>query len=104
MIERVRQALDVPLEVSVFEPYWKVQYLRECSFAIELAGGTDAEVAFTCLILANRLGNGWYILGPGRNDPLQVYVGDFNANRFSSIHIIGVDWASFSLAPGDGDC
>ncbi len=104
LLERVRQAFDVPLDVSVFDPYWKDKDLWECSFAIEVTGLSQAEIAFTCLTLANRLGNGWYLLGPGGSNPLQVFEGIFNANRSSSVYIIGVDWASFSLAPRDRDC
>ncbi len=104
LLERVRHAFDVPIELSVFEPYWKDEDLWECSFSIKVAGGSDAEIAFTCLNLANRLGNGWYLLGPGGKDPLQIFEGIFNANSSSSVTIMGVDWASFSLAPRDGDC
>jgi hypothetical protein len=103
-LERVRQALDVSLVVSVFEPYWKDKDLWECSFSIDVTGGSDADVAFTCLTLANRLGNGWYLLGPGGNYPLEVFEGILSVNHSSTAYIAGLDWASFSLAPTGADC
>ena len=101
VLEKVRQAFDVPIDISVLEPYWKDENLWECWFSVEVTGGSDAEVAFTCLILAHRLGNGWYILGPGGRYTLQVFEGIFDVKQSPSVYIMGVDWASFSLVSSE---
>ncbi len=101
VIERIRHALDLPLDVSVLQPYWKDKSLWECCCSIEITGASEAEIAFTCLILAHRLGNGWYVMGLGGNDPLLVFNGIFDVKRSPSVYVLGVDWAHFELTRSD---
>jgi hypothetical protein len=85
------------IEVTGSERYWKDEALWDCG--LDIAGRSDraAEVAFDCLVLANRLGNGWYILGPGGAGELVVFEGVFDANRSGTPYLTGLEWASFSL-------
>jgi hypothetical protein len=102
-LEEVRQTFGRELEVLTNERYWKDPTLWDCSITTPAAGSSPAEIAFDCLVLAARLGNGWYLLGPGGGGDLQVFSGVFNAPPRGSgtCYIKGLDWASFDLlAPG----
>ncbi len=98
-IDEVRQAFGRDIEVSVCERYWKDESLWECSAQVPATNGSAADIAFDCLVLAARLGNGWYILGLGGDGRLQVFSGVFDANRSGRPHLTGLEWASFDLAP-----
>ena len=102
VLERVRQALDVPFELSVFEPYWKDKALWECSFSVKIAGGSDAEVAFACLTQANRLGN--WLVSPrsGRQVPAPGLRGDLQTAKVDAIETLYVHgrWTWAELQPG----
>ncbi len=98
-IEEVRQAFGREIEFSASERYWKDESLWDCSVQVPAADGSAAEVVFDCLVLAARLGNGWYILGLGGDgDPL-VLSGVFDSHQTGIRHISGLEWASFDLFP-----
>jgi hypothetical protein len=102
-IEEVRQAFGRDIEVSASERYWKDESLWECSVQVQGANGSAADIVFDCLVLAARLGNGWYILGLGGDGGLQVFSGVFDANRSGRPHLTGLEWASFDLHPACTD-
>lgn len=102
-IEEVRQAFGRDIEVSANERYWKDQSLWECSFRVLGANGSAADIVFDCLVLAARLGNGWYILGLGGDGGLQSFSGVFDQHRTGTPYITGLEWASFDMIPPSTD-
>jgi hypothetical protein len=102
-IEEVRQAFGRDIEVSANERYWKDQNLWECSFQVVGANGSAAGIVFDCLVLAARLGNGWYILGLGGDGGLQSFSGVFDGHRTGTPCIMGLEWGAFDLVPPSTD-
>jgi hypothetical protein len=99
MIEKVRQAFGRDLEMTTDERYWKDRNLWEYSFWVLGAHGSAAEVVFDCLVLAARLGNGWYILGLDARRGPESMSGVFEEHQGGKPCIIGLEWASFDLIP-----
>ncbi len=97
-IEEVRNALGVDVEVTVCEQYWKIPDLWECSLRTPEIDRSIPKAVFDCLTLANRLGNGWYLLGPlVKDDVLIVFEGVFGVQNSGTPYIAGLDWGSFSI-------
>ena len=103
-LEEVRQTFGRELKVLTNERYWKDPTHWDCTMTTPAVGNSPAEIAFDCLVLAARLGNGWYVLGPGGQGDLQTFSGVFNAppRGSGSSYLSGLDWASFDLlTPAD---
>src|SRR5438132_425023 len=98
-IDEVRQAFGRDMGVSASERYGKDESLWECSVQVPGTNGSAADIVFDCLVLAARLGKGWYILGLGGDGGLQVFSGVFDAHRTGTPHVTGLEWASFDLIP-----
>jgi hypothetical protein len=98
-IEEVRQAFGRGIEVTESKRYWKDESLWECSMSVQGESGSRADIVFDCLVLAARLGNGWYILGLGGDGGLQVFSGVFDAHQSGTPYVAGLEWASFDLNP-----
>jgi hypothetical protein len=96
-IEEVRRLFARDIEVTVSERYWKDEALWDCGLNTPVGSGDAAEVAFDCLVLANRLGNGWYIRGPGGAGEMVVFAGVFDAHQTGTAYLAGLEWASFSV-------
>jgi hypothetical protein len=98
-LEEVRQAFGRDINVDASKRYWKDESLWECSVQVPGATGSAAEIVFDCLVLAARLGNGWYVLGLGGDGGLDVFSGVFDANGSGRPHVAGLEWASFDFIP-----
>jgi len=98
-IEEVRQLFARDTETTTSERYWKDKALWDCRLETPGVTGYAAEVAFDCLVLASRLGNGWYLLGPGGTGDLEIFEGVFDVHRTGTPYDMGLEWASFSLNP-----
>jgi hypothetical protein len=96
-IEEVRRAFGRDIEVSTSERYWKDEGLWDCWVRVAAADGSAADLVFDCLVLAARLGSGWYIGGLGGDGGLAVFNGVFDASRSGRPHVAGLVWASFDL-------
>jgi hypothetical protein len=77
------------------KPYWKIPELWECAVETPLLGHSFAEQVLGCLHLANRLGVGWYVLGPSGGDDWAEFNGTFSLEHSGSSKVIGLEWASF---------
>jgi hypothetical protein len=102
-IEQVRQAFGRLIEVSGCERYRKDQGLWDCNVHIRAHAGSAAEVVFDCLVLAARLGTGWYIVGPGEDGSYSVFDGVFNVSQSGRPHVSGLEWGNFSLYRTDNE-
>jgi hypothetical protein len=96
-IEEVRQTFGRDIEVSTSERYWEDESLWDCWVRVPGANGSPADLVFDCLVLAARLGSGWYIDGLGGDGDLAVFNGVFDASRSGRPHVSGLVWASFDL-------
>jgi hypothetical protein len=96
-IEEVRQTFGRDIELSTSERYWKDESLWDCWVRVPGANGSAADLVFDCLVLAARLGSGWYIDGLGGDGDLAVFNGVFDASRSGRPHVSGLVWASFDL-------
>jgi hypothetical protein len=96
-VEEVRQAFGRDIEFSTSERYWKDESLWDCSVRVPGANGSAADLVFDCLVLAARLGSGWFIDGLGGDGGLAVFNGVFDASRSGRPHVAGLVWASFDL-------
>ncbi|QEH38756.1 hypothetical protein OJF2_73620 [Aquisphaera giovannonii] len=99
-VEEVRRVLAREIEATRIERYWKDEAFWDCNLNTPGVAGHAAEVAFDCLMLANRLGNGWYLLGPGGQGELVVFEGVFDVRTSGRPYVPGLEWASFSLDSG----
>lgn len=97
-IEKVRQALELDVEVVQCEPYWKIAGLWVCLLKTPLLEKPVADTVLDCLTLAGRLANGWYVLGTTVNDGvLTFFDGVFDAKRGSTPYIAGFEWGWFNV-------
>lgn len=97
-IVEVRKAFGIDLEVTTCEQYWKLPELWECSVTGPECDRAVPEAAFDCLLLANKLGNGWYLLGPlVRDGALVVFTGVLDVRNSSTPYIPRLEWGSFSV-------
>lgn len=98
-IEEVQKAFDVDVKVRTCKQYWELPELWECSLDTPESDRAVHEAVFDCLVLANRLGNGWYLLGPLVKDGiLGIFDGIFDVQKNSSTpYVAGLEWGSFSI-------
>ena len=95
-LQRTEELLDQKLEVSKCERYWKIPELWTCGASIEFDAPSVAEQITGVLVRANRLANGWYVLGPFyRTDgSLESFTGIFQ-RREQAARIQSLEWAQF---------
>jgi hypothetical protein len=81
-------------------PYWKDPGLWECGVACPVPAGSVAECVLGCLLAAQRLASGWYILGSLSADRADSFGGVFAADQSGSVSKVpGLEWASFEVVP-----
>jgi hypothetical protein len=51
------------VEVGECKPYWKIPGLWECHLVSPAPAGSTAEQVLACLLIAQSLAYGWYVLG-----------------------------------------
>jgi hypothetical protein len=78
-------------------PYWKIPELWECAVTAPVAGKSAAEQVLDCLLAAQRLASGWYILGTLSADRADGFSGVFAVGQNGASGVLGLEWASFRL-------
>jgi hypothetical protein len=84
------------LRVTTCERYWKIPELWTCSAECALTSSAATEQIAECLLLASRLANGWYVLGPHLlpDGAIEHFEGVFN-RREPAVAAGRLDWAEF---------
>jgi hypothetical protein len=88
------------VEVGECKPYWKIPELWECSL-VSPAAGSVAEQVLGCLLVAQSLATGWYVLGSLSAESANGFSGVFALRQGSGYtKVVGLEWASFDLEVG----
>ena len=97
-LARAEELLGTPLCLGICERYWKIPELWTCDAAMSFEAPSTAEQITGCLLVANRLATGWYVLGPHlRPDgTLESFNGIFD-RRHSGAKIASLEWAQFQV-------
>jgi hypothetical protein len=101
-LTRTLPLLGTGCEAGEGRPYGKMPELWECDVTVPVASGSAAEQVLGCLLAAQRLASGWYILGT-----LSAVCADGFSGVFTTGHaraaskVPGLEWASFILVPAD---
>jgi hypothetical protein len=97
-LQRTEELLNQKLCVGKCERYWKIPELWTCDASMDFEALSEAEQIAGCLIRANRLAYGWYVLGPHfRPDgSLESFGGIFD-RRHQAAQIQSLDWAHFQV-------
>jgi hypothetical protein len=95
-LERTEELLSQKLEVSKCERYWKIPELWACHTSIEFDAPSVPEQITGVLLRANKLANGWYVLGPfcRPDGSLESFTGIFQ-RREQAARIQSLEWAEF---------
>ena len=95
-LQRTEELLNQKLEVSKCERYWKIPELWTCNASIEFEAPSVAEQITGVLLRANRLANGWYVLGPflRPDGSLESFTGIFKRDA-QAARIQSLEWAQF---------
>jgi hypothetical protein len=98
-LARILPLVGDGVEVGDCKSYWKDPDLWECNLVSPVAVGSTAEQVLACLLIAMRLGTGWYILGSLSDESADGFSGVFNAKGQGSASgaAIGLEWASFDF-------
>jgi hypothetical protein len=86
------------LQPGVCERYYKIPELWRCTATAAFTAGSVAEQVTQSLLIANRLGIGWYCLGPYLRDDgtLEHFEGIYNMSG-SNTKMPGLEWANFEV-------
>jgi hypothetical protein len=85
-------------DVGEGRPYWKDPALWECGVVSRATAESAAEVVLGCLLAAQRLASGWYILGSLSAESAEGFSGVFAAGQSGgSSKVPGLEWASFDV-------
>jgi hypothetical protein len=97
-LQRAQELLGHELRLSKCERYWKIPELWTCDTTTHFEVPSIAEQITGCLLLANRLATGWYVLGPHlRSDgTLETFGGTFD-HRQSGANMQSLEWAEFQV-------
>jgi hypothetical protein len=97
-LRRAEELLGVELDLGTCERYWKIPELWTCSAATPFEAPSTAEQLTGCLLLANRLATGWYVLGPylRPDGTLESFNGVFD-RRQSCAKMQSLEWAQFQV-------
>ena len=96
-LQRTEELLNEKLEVGKCEQYWKIPELWTCDACIVFDAPSASEQIAGVLLRANRLANGWYVLGPFlRSDGgLETFTGIFTRRKADVARIQSLEWANF---------
>lgn len=98
-LARTLPLLGTGSEADEGHPYWKIPELWECNVVCPLPEGSVAEQVLTCILVAQRLATGWYILGSLSIESVVGFTGVFSRSSpngsFSTV--TGLEWASFDV-------
>lgn len=99
-VEKVREAFGTEVEVRSCNQYWKLPELWDCQLETGEMDKPIPEAICDCLLLAGKIGNGWFLLGPLIKDGvLVVFKGVFGTQNSGTPYIAGFEWGSFSIIP-----
>jgi hypothetical protein len=100
-LERTRELLGHALSADKCERYWKIPELWTCEATMRFEASSGKEQVVECLLAANRIANGWYVLGPhfGPAGSLQSFTGIFS-KREQSARVQSLEWAEFGIGAG----
>jgi hypothetical protein len=95
--ERTSRLLGRKLHLAKCERYWKIPELWTCDATTIFETPSEAEQIVGYLLLANRLANGWHVLGPNYSgDALESFQGIFD-RRHGHAKLTSLEWAHFQM-------
>jgi hypothetical protein len=99
-LRRAEEVLGTPLCLGTCERYWKIPELWTCDAEMQFEAPSIAEQITRCLLLANRLAIGWYVLCPylQPDGTLQSFAGIFDG-RHPGAKLASLEWAQFQVLP-----
>ena len=99
-LQRAEELLGQELRLSKCEQYWKIPEQWTCEAATDFEVPSEAEQITACLLRANRLAIGWYVLGPylRPDGTLESFNGIFDG-RHSGSKLSSLEWAQFQIFP-----
>jgi hypothetical protein len=97
-LRRAEGLLGLELSLGACERYWKIPEQWTCSAETHFEASSTAEQITQCLLRANRLATGWYVLGPHlRPDgSIESFNGIFD-HRQSHARLSSLEWAQFQV-------
>jgi len=99
-LRRAEELLGLELSLGACERYWKIPELWTCGAGAHFEASSTAEQVTQCLLRANLLATGWYVLGPHlRPDgSLETLEGIFD-RRQRGARMSSLEWAQFQVLP-----
>ena len=99
-LRRAEELLGLELSLGACERYWKIPELWTCNAETHIEASSAAEQVTQCLLRANRLATGWYVLGPHlRPDgSLESFDGIFDRHQ-QGARLSSLEWAQFQVLP-----
>ena len=99
-LRRAEELLGLELALGTCERYWKIPELWTCDAETSVEASSTAEQVTWCLLHANRLATGWYVLGPYlRPDAsLESFKGIFDRSQLGT-RLSSLEWAQFQVLP-----
>lgn len=97
---RAEELLGTPLCLGICEQYWKIPEQWTCNAQTQFEAPSLAEQITRCLLLANLLAIGWYVLGPylQADGTVQTFSGIFDGHH-QGAKLASLEWAQFELLP-----
>jgi len=97
-VARACELAGLSFQLDDCERYYKIPELWRCTATATFAAGSIAETVMQSLLYANRLGIGWYCLGPylREDGTLDHFEGIFNVSGTNTV-MPGLDWANFEI-------
>jgi hypothetical protein len=76
LLFRIQDALGVPMNLDVVEPYTKDTSLYRCTFTTTVEANDSADAVHEVLTAAGRLAPGWYVNNLPPHEPFEGWVND----------------------------
>ena len=97
---RAEELLGLEFSLGACERYWKIPELWTCDAETHFEASSAAEQVARCLLCANRLATGWYVLGPHLrpDSSLESFNGIFTC-RQGGARLSSLEWAQFQVFP-----
>jgi hypothetical protein len=90
LIFRIRERLNLEMQLGEVEKYWKDETLYRCTFDTRFQDDVRVDLADEVLEIAQRLAPMWHVSGLARKGNLEGVAAD-------GIAVSGVTWLSFAL-------
>ncbi|WP_081605026.1 hypothetical protein [Leptospira alstonii] len=93
ILSKMEETFDRTILTSTCEKYWKDETLYEANFRISLDSKNITNTVFQSLLLSQKLGRNWCVLGPIETLPNKwSFEGICNQPNFLSLN-----WARFEI-------